>query len=212
LFFSSYSIILTTVVLEEPTLALFEANNWRSRDILPQLANAYKQPNVLDLRHLPSVKKLLTSDQLPFLRIVRVRTVGALGETPQYIPFKNGEVVKDLDYLGGYVDTQTESQFLHYLSIGKYPDSIDKLQKQSKDDLYKADFGSIAFKHQTAVEFVPVFLQKEDTPLYWCRIPHLLRSSSAWAGGNTTLPRPLHLASCLLNDQLCIHDPFVDCP
>jgi pPIWI_RE module N-terminal domain/RNaseH domain of pPIWI_RE/MID domain of pPIWI_RE len=198
--------------LEEPTLALFEANNWRNRDILPQLANDYKQPNVLDLGHLPSVKKLFTSDQLPFLRIVRVRTVGTLGETPQYIPFKNGAVVKDLDYLGGYVDTQTESQFLHYLSIGKYPDSIDKLQKQSKDDLYKADFGSIAFKHQTAVEFVPVFLQKEDTPLYWCRIPHLLRSSSAWAGGNTTLPRPLHLASCLLNDQLCIHDPFVDCP
>jgi hypothetical protein len=198
--------------IEEPTLALFEANNWRSRDILPQLSNTYKQPNVLDLRHLPSVKKLFTSDQLPFLRIVRVRTVGTLGETPQYIPLKDGEVVKDLDYLGGYVDTQAESPFLHYLSIGKYPDSIDKIQKQSKDDLYKADFGSIAFKHQTVVEFVPVFLQKEDTPLHWCRIPHLLRSSSAWAGGNTTLPRPLHLVSCLLNDQLCIHDPFVDCP
>jgi hypothetical protein len=198
--------------LEEPTLALFEANNWRNHDILPQLANTYKQPNVLDLRHIPSVKKLFTPDQLPFLRIVRVRTVGTLGETPQYIPFKNAAVVRDLDYLGGYIDTQTGSQFLHYLSIGKYPDSIDKLQKQSKDELYKADFGSIAFKHQTAVEFVPVFLQKEDTPLHWCRIPHLLRSSSAWAGGNTTLPRPLHLASRLLNDQLCIHDPFVDCP
>lgn len=202
--------ILTQI--EKPTLALFEANNWRNHEILPLFANTYKQPNVLDLQHLPSVKKRFTPDQLPLLRIVRVRTGGTLGETPQYIPLRNGEVVKDLDYLGGYVDTQAESQFLHYLSIGKYPDSLDKTQKQSRDDLYKADFGSIAFKHQTVVELVPVFLQKEDTPLYWCRIPHLLRSSSAWAGGNTTLPRPLHLASCLLNDQLCIHDPFVDCP
>jgi hypothetical protein len=202
--------ILTQVA--DPTLVLFEASSWRGRDILPQLANTYKQPNVLDLRHIPGVKKLFMPDQLPNLRIVRVRTVGTLGETPQYIPLKDGEVVKDLDYLGGYVDIQAESQFFHYLSIGKRPASIDRLQKQSKEDLYKADYGSIAFKHQTVVEFVPVFLQKEDTPLYWCRIPHLLRSSSAWAGGNTTLPRPLHLAACLLDDQLCIHDPFVDCP
>jgi hypothetical protein len=202
--------ILTQI--DVPTLALFEANNWRNHEILPQLANTYKQPNVLDLQHLPNVKKLFTPDQLPLLRIIRVRTGGTLGETSQYIPLRNGEVVKDLDYLGGYVDTQTESPFLHYLSIGRYPDSIDRTQKQSKEDLYKADFGSIAFKHQTVVEFVSVFLQKNDTPLHWCRIPHLLRSSSAWAGGNTTLPRPLHLASTLLNDQLCIHDPFVDCP
>jgi hypothetical protein len=202
--------ILTQVA--EPTLALFEANDWRYYDILPQLANAYKRPNVLDLQHLPSVKKLFIPDQLPYLRIVRLRTIGTLGETPQYIPLKDEEVVKDLDYLGGYIDTQAESPFFHYLSIGKHPDSIDKIQKQSKEDLYKADHGSIAFKHQTVVEFVPVFLQKEDTPLHWCRIPHLLRSSSAWAGGNTTLPRPLHLASCLLNDQLCIRDPFIDCP
>ncbi len=211
-FYSSMPCYTLLRYFREAVLVLFEASSWRGRDVLPQLANTYKQPNVLDLQHLPGVKKLFIPDQLPNLRIVRVRTVGALGETPQYIPLKDEEVVKDLDYLGGYVDTQAESQFFHYLSIGKRPDSIDRLQKQSKEDLYKADYGSIAFKHQTVVEFVPVFLQKEDTPLHWCRIPHLLRSSSAWAGGNTTLPRPLHLAACLLDDQLCIHDPFVDCP
>ncbi|HLY26247.1 MAG TPA: RNaseH domain-containing protein, partial [Aggregatilineales bacterium] len=57
-------------------------------------------------------------------------------------------------------------------------------------------------KHQTIVEFVPFFLQKDDSELVWCRIPHLLRLSPAWDGGNTVMPYPMHLAYKLLTDQL----------
>jgi len=80
-------------------------------------------------------------------------------------------------------------------------------EQQKKTGFYKTDEGGgIAFKHQTIVEFVPFFLQKEDDPQAWCHIPHFMRISPGWDGGNIVFPYPMHLAKCMIEDQLCIVD------
>jgi hypothetical protein len=146
---------------------------------------------------------------LPNLRIIRVRTLGA-GETPQYFAIQQDDEgikeEKDLSHLTGFIDTQTESEFFHYLSVGRLPTTAAKEQR-GKPGLYKTDEGGgIAFKHQTIVELVPFFLQEMDNPQAWCHIPHFLRISPGWDGGNIALPYPMHLAKCMIEDQLCILD------
>lgn len=197
---------------DEPTLVVLEAQDWRNYNVLPQFANS-KAPlkDQLDLHHVKGFEHLYNLEDLPNLRIIRLRTTGSSGETPQYFAVlsdENDEAKedKDLNYLTGFIDTQAESKFFHYLSIGRLPTTVAREQR-GKPGRYKMDQGGgIAFKHQTIVEFVPFFLQKDDDPLSWCHIPHFLRISPAWDGGNITLPYPMHLAKCIIEDQLCILD------
>ena len=111
---------------------------------------------------------------------------------------------KDPKQLTGFVDTQAVGEFFHYLSVGSMPTTAAK-EQQVKTGFYKTDEGGgIAFKHQTIVEFVPFFLQAEDDPQAWCHIPHFMRISPGWDGGNIVFPYPMHLAKCMIVDQLCI--------
>ena len=133
------------------------------------------------------------------------------GETPQYFAVLEDEddemkEDKDLSHLTGFIDNQAESEFFHYLSIGRLPTTAAREQR-GKPGRYKTDEGGgIAFKHQTIVEFVPFFLQTGDDPQAWCHIPHFLRISPGWEGGNIVFPYPMHLAKCMIEDQLCILD------
>ena len=192
----------------EPTLVLLDAVDWRNYNVLPQFANINKLENQLDLGDVKGFNHIYTPDELPNLRILRLRTVGTSGETPQYFTavdedWDSLDASKDLSYLAGFVDTQPGSNFFHYLSIGQLPKTAK--QQQQNPGVYKTDEGGgIAFKHQTIVEFVPFFLQTGDDPLTWCRIPHFLRIAPAWDGGNIVLPYPMHLAERTIDDQLCI--------
>lgn len=201
-----------TEVHHEPTLVLLEAQDWRNYNILPQFANG-KIPlkNQLDLQHVKTFERLYSREDLPNLRIIRLRTIGSSGETPQYFSVLEDEDEemmedKDLGRLTGFIDKQAESDFFHYLSIGRLPTTAAREQR-GKPGRYKTDEGGgIAFKHQTIVEFVPFFLQEGDNPQHWCHVPHFLRVSPGWEGGNIVLPYPMHLAKCIIADQLCILD------
>jgi hypothetical protein len=200
-----------TDTYSEPTLVLLEAQDWRNRDVLPQFANGKAvAKDQLNLTHVKTFEHLYTRKDLPNLRIIRVRTIGT-GETPQYFAMredKEDEVKeeKDLKQLTGFIDTQAASEFFHYLSVGSMPTTAAK-EQQGKTGFYKTDEGGgIAFKHQTIVEFVPFFLQPEDDPQAWCHIPHFMRISPGWDGGNIVFPYPMHLAKCMIVDQLCIVD------
>ncbi len=197
-----------TETRDMPTLVLLEATDWRNYNVLPQFANTTKLKNQLDLRHVKTHGRLYTPGDLPYLRIIRLRTVGTSGETPQYFTVTVGEEDeleedRDLSYLTGFVDSQAESSFFHYLSIGKLP--VTAKRQYQNPGLYKTDEGGgIAFKHQTIAEFVPFFLQEGDNPHAWCCIPHFMRIHPAWDGGNIALPYPMHLAARMINDQICI--------
>ncbi len=200
-----------TDTYSEPTLVLLEAQDWRNHDVLPQFANSTViAKDQLDLIHVKAFEHLYTQKDLPNLRIIRVRPIGS-GETPQYFTVHEDEdnelkEEKDLKQLTGFVDTQATSEFFHYLSVGSMPTTTAK-EQQNKIGLYKTDEGGgVAFKHQTIVELVPFFLQAEDNPQVWCHIPHFMRISPGWDGGNIVLPYPMHLAKCMINDQLCILD------
>lgn len=194
-----------------PALVLLEAQDWRNHNLFPQFANgkeAIQNQNRLDLTHVESFAHQYDHSDLPGLRLIRLRPIGSLGETPQYVPVfeeEDGQLAdeKDFKQLTGLVDTQVESPFFHYLSIGRMPQTANR--QKANQPLYKLDEnGGIAFKHQTLVEFVPFFLQPGDEAQAWCRIAHFLRVSPGWDGGNIILPYPLHLAKDILEDQLCI--------
>jgi hypothetical protein len=213
-----------TCMKDMPTLVLFEASDWRNRDLFPQFANGETAlQNQLDLRKIKSFERLYSSQDLPHLRIIRLRRTGTVGETPQYVPlheeeekrpttegafeqYEEGVFTRERDFrhLTGIVDTQAVSPFFHYLSIGRIPITVAGGQK-AKQPQYKLDKGGgIAFKHQTIVEFVPFFLQAEDDAQAWCRVAHFMRFSPGWDGGNIILSFPMHLAKSMLEDQLCI--------
>ena len=206
-----------TSTSDVPTLVLLEAEGWRNRGLLPQFANGITaRQNQLDFTHIESFERTYDRSDLPNLRIIRLRPVGTLGETPQYVPVCKDEEDqliegKDFQYLTGCIDTQVqeENPFFHYLSIGRMPTMAGT--QYSKQHRYKLDEGGgIAFKHQTIVELVPFFLQLEDDAKAWCRIAHFMRVSPAWDGGNILLPYPLHLAKQMLEDQLCILEGGLD--
>jgi hypothetical protein len=199
-----------TETRNEPTLVLLEAQDWRNHDVLPQFAHSKASlKDQLDLAHVKTFGHIYSRKDLPYLRIIRLRTIGSSGETPQYFTVLEDEEEemkedKDLSHLTGFIDTQTESEFFHYLSIGRLPTTAAREQR-GKAGFYKTDEGGgIAFRHQTIVEFVPFFLQAEDDPQVWCHIPHFMRISPAWDGGNIVLPYPMHLAERMIDDQLCI--------
>ena len=198
-----------TNTYSEPTLVLLEAQDWRNHDVFPQFANGKAATkDQLNLTHVKTFEHLYMRQDLPNLRIIRVRTIGS-GETPQYFPVHEEEEEelreeKDLKQLTGFIDTQADSEFFHYLSIGGLPTTA-ATEQQNKIGLYKTDEGGgIAFKHQTIVEFVPFFLQAEDDPQAWCHIPHFMRISPGWDGGNIVFPYPIHLAKRMIDDQLCM--------
>jgi hypothetical protein len=201
-----------TETRNEPTLVLLEAQDWRNYNVLPQFAHG-KTPlkDQLDLVYVKTFEHLYTQEDLPNLRVIRLRTIGSSGETPQYFTVLEDEEDetkedKDLGHLTGFIDTQAESEFFHYFSIGRLPTTAAREQR-GKPGFYKTDEGGgIAFKHQTIVEFVPFFLQAEDGPQAWCHVPHFMRVSPGWDGGNIVLPYPMHLAKCMIEDQLCILD------
>jgi hypothetical protein len=217
-----------TSMKDVPTLVLLEAEGWRNHDVLPQFSNDRRDHDILtqfddsreplqyhlDLRHVKTFEQIYEPADLPNLCIIRMRHIGSLGETPQYVPvFKGeeGQLTEDRDfrYLTGFIDTQAKSPFFHYLSIGRIPKTASG--QSSKQHPYKMDEGGgIAFKHQTIVEFVPFFLQPEDEAKEWCHVPHFMRISPAWGGGNIILPYPLHLAKDMLKDQLCILESGLD--
>ncbi len=219
-----------TCMRDVPTLVLFEASDWRVRHLFPQFANGNASlQNQLDLRKIKSFERLYNSQDLPHLRIIRLRSIGAVGETPQYVPIPEHEEKwliaesdfeqnekdaftseRDFKHLTGIVDTQAEGPFFHYLSIGRMPTTVAGGQK-AKEPQYKLDEGGgIAFKHQTIVELVPFFLQAEDNAQIWCRVAHFMRFSPGWNGGNTILSFPLHLAKDMLEDQFCILESGLD--
>ena len=226
--FACFAAQTFTSMKDVPTLVLLEAEGWRNHNILPQFSNDKRDHDILpqftgskeplqyhlDLRHVNTFGQIYKPADLPNLRIIRLRDVGSLGETPQYVPVfedKEGQLTegRDFTYLTGFIDTQAESPFFHYLSIGRIPTTASK--QSSKQRPYKMDEGGgIAFKHQTIVEFVPFFLQPGDEAKEWCRVAHFMRISPAWGGGNIILPYPLHLAKDMLEDQFCILDSDLD--
>jgi len=201
-----------TETRNEPTLVLLEGQDWRNYNVLPQFANGKAAlKNQLDLSHVKTFERLYDPEDLPNLRVIRLRTIGSSGETPQYFTVLEDEddetrEDKDLGHLTGFIDSQAESEFFHYLSIGRLPTTAAREQR-GKPGFYKMDEGGgIAFKHQMIVEFVPFFLQVGDDPQAWCHVPHFMRISPGWDGGNIVLPYPMHLAKCIIEDQLCILD------
>jgi hypothetical protein len=228
---ASFAAHVFTSMKDVPTLVLFEAADWRNRGLFPQFANsevAPKMQNQLDFRQIKPFERLYTPEDLPHLRIIRLRPIGTVGETPQYVPvleeedqpiaesdFEQSEeddftVQKDFEHLTGIVDTQAESPFFHYLSIGRRPKTVADGQKAQQPHYKLDDGGGIAFKHQTIVEFVPFFLQTGDDAQTWCHVAHFMRFSPGWAGGNIILSYPLHLAKDMLEDQFCILESSLD--
>ncbi len=195
-----------TRVRQKPTLILMEADGWRSHGVLP-IGNEVLQHNRLQINN-----RTYAPESLPYVRMVRVRDAGNLGETPQYAATNNTtwnelDAAELFDMMIGVIDTHTTSDLPHYFSIGR------QLAAAKNDDhtLYSFDEGGdVAYKHQQAVEMVPFFTQPADEdPYVYCRIAHLLRSTSAWEGGNIVLAFPLHLARTLVKDQLDVFKPWV---
>jgi len=81
--------------------------------------------------------------------------------------------------------------------------------KQTNDVYSFSDGADTAHKHQQAVEMALLFHQPEDDIAAWLRLPHLLRVSPAWSGGNVVLPYPIHLAKDLVKDMLDVVKPEV---
>jgi hypothetical protein len=228
---ASFAAHIFTCMKDVPTLALFEAADWRIRGLFPQFANsevALQMQNQLDFRQIKPFERLYSPEDLPHLRIIRLRPIGTIGETPQYVPvlkeedqpiaesdFEQSEdddftIQKDFEHLTGIIDTQAESPFFHYLSIGRRPKTVADEQKAQHSHYKLDDGGGIAFKHQTIVEFVPFFLQTGDDAQTWCHVAHFLRFSPGWVGGNIILSYPLHLAKNMLEDQICILESSLD--
>ena len=168
--------------------------------------------NELDFSAVAGHQMCYNHQELEGLRVIRLRQVGSLGETPQYVatPDTNWADVEQTQAIrsvfgAGFEDLYAGGEFVHYFSIGKQPKTVNKLQNDKKyKDKAKADEGgAIAFKHQTIVEFVPFFLQPGDDPLAWCRVAHYLRFSAAWNSGHT-LPYVYHLAYNAVEDQICL--------
>lgn len=199
---------------KSPTFALVDAIGWRSQSLLAQLANDRMKHDELDFADTPGYDKTFKLPALPSLRLMRIREVGSLGETPQYVSTQQGDwqSIKSTEEItsvfgAGFRDIYAGDEFIHYFSIGRLPKTASQHQKSKPKDrsLVKAEFGgSVGFRHQTAIEFVPFFLQPDDDPLAWCRATHYLRFSPAWDGGHTIRPFPLHLAHTAVEDMMCL--------
>lgn len=213
-------VFLREIVQEQahqPTLVIVQAYDWRGK-IWPHLLNDRLQdPHLLDMNNpefgeIPSVLPL-TPETAPHLRVVRLRTRGNSGETPQYIVTLEHDLwdqardARELRSSFGCIDTSLKSSFLHYLSLGPQPKTA---RKQDRHAYKYGQGGAIAFKYPTILEIVPIFLQRDDEALPWARIAHFLRRSPAWDGGGLLLPYPLHLAQTAVDDCMALFGEVSD--
>lgn len=216
--------------IENPTIALIEADVWRNEKSKDggnnqawfQLKNEYllEQRDVLNFSHVSGHNCQYQRDNKNFkdlLCVIRTRTNN---ETPQYVTNRTtwGEdsSARDFTKLSGFID-RTVPELLHYFSIGRIPDTQKKTQDTlDARQLYKSDrsenvyAANIAYKHQQMVEMLPFFVrpdfQSKDNLKALCRVPHFLRTSPGFTKGNINHPYPMHLGITLLEDLLCILD------
>lgn len=215
--------------LENPTIALIEAEVWRNErnkdgnnnQAWFQLKNEYlfEQRNILNFNHVPGQNCQYQIDDKKFENLLGVVRIRSNNETPQYVTnrttWDKDSTTSDFTELSGFID-KTVPEFLHYFSVGKIP-STQKNQKTPKArELYKSDHdgdvyaANISYKHQQMLEMLPFFVrrdfQTEDNLKALCRVPHFLRISPAFTRGNISHPYPMHLGITLIEDFLCILD------
>ena len=222
--------------LENPTIALIEADVWRNEKSKEgnnnqawfQLKNEYLlyQKDILNFDGVPDYncqyqRNDKKSDNIQefdnLLSVVRLRSQN---ETPQYVTnrttWDENSTTSDFIKLSGFID-KTVPGLLHYFSVGRIPDTQKKKQNTTQArELYKNDRSSnvyganIAYKHQQMLEILPFFVhpdfQTEDALKALCRVPHFLRNSPAFTRGNISHPFPMHLGMTVIEDFLCILD------
>lgn len=214
--------------IENPTIALIEADVWRnkkSKDGINnqawfQLTNEYllKQRNILDFAHVSGHNCQYQRDDKNFENLLGIMRLRSGDETPQYVTnranWDEDSTARDFTKLSGFID-RTVPELLHYFSVGRIPDTQKKTQDtRDARELYKSDrtqniyAANIAYKHQQMVEMLPFFVhpdfQSDDNLKALCRVPHFLRTSPAFTRGNISSPYPLHLGITLIEDLLCI--------
>ncbi len=215
--------------LENPTIALIEADVWRNEKSSEgnnnqawfQLKNEYllNQRDVLNFSHVPG-HNIYPRDDKAFKKLLGIVRLRSNAETPQYVTNRQNwdedSTTSAFTKLSGFID-KTVPGLLHYFSVGRIPDTQTKTQNTpNARELYKTDraeniYGaSIAYKHQQMLEMLPFFVrpdfQTEDNLKALCRVPHFLRTSPAFTRGNISHPYPMHLGIKVIEDFLCILD------
>jgi hypothetical protein len=201
-----------------PTLILIRADGWRNertRDpedrLWGQLKNEHLGGMINELNFGDGRRAYKRNDTMlaNLLGIIRIR---AGNETPQYITnraFWESDVIPfDFPYLTGFVE-QREGMPLHYYSAGGLPHSQKKQAETRYQRVYKVlpdERAGFAMKHPQLVEFVPFFVHSDfsGSEKLLCRVPHFLRVSPSFTGGNLLLPYPMHTAYKLVEDQFPI--------
>ncbi len=214
--------------LENPTIALIEADVWRNERSKDgnnnqawfQLKNEYllAQRDILNFAHVLSHNCEYKRNDEKLNNLLSVIRLRSGNETPQYVTNRNNwdddSQTKDFTQLSGFIDRKIP-ELLHYFSIGRIPETQKKKQNQPKarelskiehkDDIYAAN---IAYKHQQMIEMLPFFVrtdfQTEEKIKTLCRVPHYLRTSPAYTKGNIRQPYPMHIGINLIEDILCI--------
>ncbi len=177
-----------------------------------------EQRDILDFNHVSSHNCQYERDDEKLKNLLGIIRLRSGKETPQYVTnranWNEDSTARDFTKLSGFID-RTVPELLHYFSVGRIPDTQKKKQDTSKArELYKSDrtenvyAANIAYKHQQMVEMLPFFVrpdfQSEDNLKALCRVPHFLRTSSAFTKGNIIHPYPMHLGITLIEDLLCI--------
>ena len=215
--------------LENPTIALIEADVWRnerSKDSSNhqawfQLKNEYllEQRDILNFAHVLGHNYKYQRDDEKLNNLSGVIRLRSGNETPQYITnrqkWSEESETKDFTQLSGFID-KTVPKLLHYFSIGRIPGTQKDQNKPTARNLGKIEHegniyaANIAYKHQQMIEMLPFFvrsdLQTEENIQAICRVPHYLRISPAHTKGNIKKPLPIHLGIKLVEDFLCILD------
>ncbi|MEG4029887.1 MULTISPECIES: RNaseH domain-containing protein [unclassified Microcoleus] len=215
--------------LENPTIALIEADVWRNerdRDgnnnqAWFQLKNEYlfEQRDILNFNHVLGHNCQYQRDDENFEKLLGVVRIRSNHETPQYIAkrttWDEDSPTSDFTKLSGFLD-KTIPKLLHYFSIGKIPLTQKDQNTSQARELYKSDrdrdvyAANLPYKHQQMLEMLPFFVrrdfQTEDNLTALCRVPHFLRISPAFTRGNISHPYPMHLGITLIEDFFCILD------
>ena len=219
-----------TNYLENPTIALIEADVWRNEKSKEgsnnkawvQLKNEYllEQRDILNFNHVPGHNCQDQRDDEKLNNLLAVIRLRSGNETPQYVTnrqtWDENSNTSDFTKLSGFID-QTIPSLMHYFSVGRIPDTQKKQQNTVKarelskidhiDNIYAAN---IAYKHQDMLEMLPFFVrsdfQTEENLKALCRVPHYLRTSPAYTKGNLKQPYPMHLGKKLIGDLLSILD------
>jgi len=216
--------------IKNPTIVLIEADVWRNEKSKDgsnnqawfQLKNEYllKQRDILDFNHVSGHNCQYQRDNKNFENLLSIIRLRSGNETPQYVTnranWNEDSTTRDFTKLSGFID-RTVPELLHYFSVGRIPDTQKKTQDtRDARELHKSDrteniyAANIAYKHQQMIEMLPFFVrpdfQSEDNLKALCRVPHFLRTSSAFTKGNIIHPYPMHLGITLIKDLLCILD------